>query len=418
MKYRYALSCLLSLVVSMGCSDEGSGEHVGESDAGSDTGSTALLVVEPLEVDSGDELGLNWHRSGVEGCVRRSEPAMEGWDGEPLPMASPHQIVATVGEGTVVEYELWFECDGQVESNKVMVTVDGTSEQPDGLSILDFEFNGEVPDTDEAFELVDGDDLTITWNTSEAATCTGDGDLPDWAGEEVTSGFTQDDLTAGNTYTAGLTCEADATDETASTAVFETTVEVDESTSCENARPEHWQQQLNCVHNDQDNPRCGNFEDLFGDWPGSTMGRQFFLDKDHYVALEITPDVLENMSTGMRRQINVTEPQFALSVGGTKLFTVSRCPGDFNRDRITNEMGSECFFMQSSQTAGFIYGGLESEGLFRCKFGAQPDGGSVYLNIVYTIDENLDDPESIEWLCAGTELEACGNSLSISGQGE
>ncbi|MCH8478905.1 MAG: hypothetical protein LAT56_13315, partial [Wenzhouxiangella sp.] len=96
---------------------------------------------------------------------------------------------------------------------------------------------------------------------------------------------------------------------------------------------------------------------------------------------------------------------------GTKIFTISRCPGDFDRDKITQEMGSNrCYFRQFTAGGSFMFGGLNA-GPTHCKVVHPPNGEPLYLNIVYTDDPAGTNPTQLTWGCGGDQQ--CAKRFNI-----
>ena len=307
-------------------------------------------------------------------------------------------------------------CDGDLECQEdicVSPTDPCSAEEPcEPASIDSFDFQIDDGPTESAqdLEVDEGATLRISWSTSNTTSCTALGDLSEWVGATIDTDGSLDISLGSTGGTVQLSCENSADGSTDETQPFQITVQQSEPLDCTGRRPDHWQKQTDCIYND-DTKDCGDYEDVFVGWPGTPNARQFFLREDHYAAMRFVPPA--DMSDTFQASISIEEPQFGIASTGTKIFTISKCPGDFDLNAITEEMGTQhCYFRQTMANSSFLFGGLNSPGTFRCKFEPPADGAPLYLNIVYTEDPEGTDPQDLEWSCGGDHR--CANRFAIS----
>jgi hypothetical protein len=155
---------------------------------------------------------------------------------------------------------------------------------------------------------------------------------------------------------------------------------------------------------------CTSYSAVFGGFPGTTGIRRIVVAQDEYIALELTP---RSIPPEARANINVEGIQGGVGViGGRLIWSISRCPGDFDVDAIASELDPACVEVG---TANFGFGGsahvADPE---RCALTLEP-GSTYYLNILYSTDDPNDTPSTeLEWACGFFGDTECGHQYQVS----
>jgi len=287
-----------------------------------------------------------------------------------------------------------------------------------------------INDQESSLTIDQGDSLAFRWESRGAWSCQAIGDFPGWTGDgkpQRSIGF-QHTVDTGTVsegiYTAGLRC--------ANGPVLsdsrEVTITVDEESSspepdpgsCSSARqlPTVWQRQSSCVAGNSA-ADCRKLSSVFGG-DGSLMSmdtgniRTIIMNTSsnyEYVAMEFNTS---KMSSTDRRRFSLEYPQnpYASYNSGTKMITVSTCPGDFNKQAILDDGG--CYFEGSPWiNNGLVVGGTVGIGgpdsTATCKLEL---GKSYYLNILYTSSPAGTEPEAIEPSSCADGAPGCGDQWS------
>lgn len=268
------------------------------------------------------------------------------------------------------------------------------------------------------------DTVTFRWKTRGAYTCegfglsgtswAGTGKMPDsrdisGGGEVVKIG---EELEPG-TYSAGISCFNDTIPSEPKDLTVSVTVEaLDENldASCVGLPPAHMNRALECNHNEPGRD-CRVYSDVFGDpFPGNTVTRTFFNHRDEYAAMQFTTS--STLSSGATGKWSVSEPSgTGLPNGGNKIWTISDCPGDFDKSRIEShpDLGAACYERPIFATSSLLWGG-ESYLNSTSRCGLKP-GETYYLNILYTDSPAGTEPDLLEWGC-GEGNEKCANKMA------
>lgn len=146
-------------------------------------------------------------------------------------------------------------------------------------------------------------------------------------------------------------------------------------------------------------PDCTDWASLFGDVPGTTGIRHFAVSRDQYLAVALeTPE-------GVRDDANITIGVDGLQawpvLKGPMLWSISRCPGDFNVEAITEELEEDCVKGGPLAGAGFRLGGADALDPSdpRCAL-SLPAGTTYYLNLLFTADDPAVTPNvDLTWEC-------------------
>jgi hypothetical protein len=377
-----------------------------ESDCSAGEGNAAKLFLVPDTVQTGESFSALW--TSTSGSCQASSTGNiggSGWSGSRTQDGLQEGLAAPSSAGN---YQLTLAC----AESTTAATLTVNEPPPDPVSITSFTFRVNSGTTAPAsnVSVTEGGTLRVNWTTSNATSCQPLGTLPGWSGTTIGTSGPRDITIGATSGTVGLRCNNSADGSQQSTTLYQVTSIAAEPEACAGRRPSHWQQQTDCIFNDSSRD-CRDYEATFGSWPGTSNARQFFLRENRYASFRFVPPA--NMPSDFQASISIEEPQFGISSTGTKIITISRCPGDFDRDKITEEMGTNrCYFRQITAGDSFLFGGLNSTGSFRCKFAVPADGQPLYLNVVYTTDVSGTPPENLIWGCGGGEQ--CANRFAIA----
>lgn len=279
---------------------------------------------------------------------------------------------------------------------------------------------------DGGFFLVDGNSstsvpetgsVTFDWGARGAWTCQGTG-LPGttWnnAGKLPFGPQTVSvsNLAPGN-YDAGLTCSNGAGNTAVATTVR---VNVQESSvqippQCQGRQPAQAVPTQICESNGVFGPNtainCFSYASLFGtDFPGFGQARDFFLDRDRYVALEFDTTGMTESNGGWAHEAASIPP----TNGGSRIMTISQCPGDFDRQAIESEMGPGCYVKTGGFTPSVTWKRAGTVGS-QCELDLNT---TYYLNIIFTRDPAGTPPGELDWSCEDPQANACGVNIQPS----
>lgn len=144
---------------------------------------------------------------------------------------------------------------------------------------------------------------------------------------------------------------------------------------------------------------CTDYTSVFGGtpFPGTEIQQRFRLFTNTYAAFEFTtPSDLNNTHFGL-----FTAEVYAGAAAGTRLMSISDCPGDFDAGRLD----SQCIRSRSGPQS---FGWTGSDEGTRCPL--EPDT-RYYLNIIYSNDQPEETPmDQINWSCS--DASACGNLIT------
>lgn len=259
--------------------------------------------------------------------------------------------------------------------------------------------------------------VTFDWGARGAWECQGTG-LPGttWngAGKLPFGPFTVSvsDLEPG-AYDAGLTC-SNGPGNTASATLVR--VNVQESSiqipaECEGRQPAQAVPAQICESNGVFGPNttinCFFYASLFGDaFPGTGQAKDFFLERDQYVALEFDTTGLTQSNGGWAVEGASIPP----TSGGNRIMTISQCPGDFDQDAIESEMGPGCYVKTGGFTPSVTWKRAGTVGS-QCELDLDR---TYYLNIIFTSDPAGTPPGTLDWSCTDPQADACGVNIQPS----
>lgn len=345
-------------------------------------------------------------------------------------------ILQTTPDPTVIDLtgSLQFDANGDIvvtPTDPTACTATGTCEDVT-VQIDSFTANNEPT----SVSVGQGTGLTFRWTTRGAYACDGTGlngwtsvgKLPSNTGGEIVP---TSSLNPGN-YTAGLSCYNGSVIADPSEFIDIEIVEDSDPppVGCEGRTlPSDWSRMTNGSNN------CsykfgvtGNGLDPNDDcrWFGKTsthggvypwpwdqqtsfqkvVGVPSSNNGKHYIALEFNSG---NTLATEDRFMNVNLPQTSNLQNTQKLLSISRCPGDFNRQEINAEMGPGCVYQ--TFTNNFAWGGSNFENdPTTC---ALEPNTRYYFNIIFSDSSPGTAPENIQPNC--TNLAGCGSRFTPSG---
>jgi len=161
---------------------------------------------------------------------------------------------------------------------------------------------------------------------------------------------------------------------------------------------------------------CRFFDQVWpSPWPSNSVRRDLFVEGNEgrqFIALEFDSGDIPTDLTG---RIMQEVPQFGGASSGVKMWSFSRCPGDFNKDLIDAEMGPGCVREDRfGVTQSFGWGGPSDANVMDPDLCALQPDTRYYLNIVFTEADAGTPPEDIEPnpRCVSAR---CGVPLVMSG---
>lgn len=285
-----------------------------------------------------------------------------------------------------------------------------------GPTITSFTVNSESSVT-----LNEGDEVAVSWNSSNTTACRSGGTLPGWAtaGQLPASGTFDagTDGLANGTYTLSLTCFSSTESET----VPDREVVVENSSvtgECSTRPPVSLTRATGIVADRTDNAFL--FESVFENtFPGSGNVQQIRIRSGEFAAMEFKTDAA--MTSGALGQIQSETLQpprpSTASTSAFRMWSISTCPGDFRKNILDQEMGPGCvqgggtFVTQGS----FAFGG-DSFITDSNVCGLEPDK-TYFLNLLYTDQEvptSEQEHNALDSICPD---EFCGNGIQPTGSG-
>lgn len=294
----------------------------------------ASFTASPDSIPEGESTTISWSTINAVSCAPSGDNVE--WNNSTLGVPSG-QVQITIP--AVGNYSLTLTCDGETEGQDVKTISVSVTE----LVVVPILVIGFVATPD---SIIEGENTTISWNIQNATSCTPSGNLEEWnnSGIEVTieepSGELQITISTAGNYLLSLICES----ETADPVTVYTPVTVTESVAdCARTLP------------------LGD-ETLWFDvfdvaWPGP-KSRQAVrnLPRRSYVSLEF--------HTGQVEDTGVVSNFEATATSGSRLFAISKCPGDFNvapECRNVSDAYQEDIFWATTDAPGPAYCQLEKD---------------------------------------------------------
>ena len=365
------------------------------------------MLISPSIVQAGTSFTVVWASVGPESEYTCSATPgggnpLPGWVGRTIGLQGPTNV--SVADGTAAGlYDLGISCaiSGEPESvvaSSAQVQVTAVSVDPPPTPTLTV--NGVSTST----SIEQGDTVTIGWSSQSASSCTALGTFPGWSGVQAVTGtevFTNTVSVAVGSYTISLRCNNSGGQSPLASVSLSVTNPDDPPPSECGTRPllgegslNDWRRKTTGTNSckwgsfslDQ-GADCRFFDEVWSSvWPGPSIRRDLLIDRDggrEFIALEFNSGNIPFSHEGLLAQ---EVPQFGGASSGTKIWSISKCPGDFNKDIIDTEMGPGCIREdQFGITQSFDYGGPASESdSGRCAL--QPNQ-RYFLNIVFTQDD-------------------------------
>lgn len=267
------------------------------------------------------------------------------------------------------------------------------------------------------FSIVQGNDLSITYSTDNATSCTAGGNFPAWSGSKQLGSNIQEEFPTDSVLTQSYTINISCTNSAGTgsdSANFQVISSGTEPNDCPADRqpPNGMVRATSCLIFEP-GKNCQSYAAVFGGVPGATGIRQFAVDPNRYAAMAFSlPD---GVPSGANAVINARELQGSPIPKGNVIWSISTCPGDFNVDAISQELDSACVKSGFLAQNGFAFGGSSFTGDSDvCALPGTPDQ-TFYLNILYTEDNPNTTPSTeLEWSCNGDTNGPCGAQLQVT----
>ncbi|WP_147306713.1 MULTISPECIES: hypothetical protein [unclassified Wenzhouxiangella] len=261
-------------------------------------------------------------------------------------------------------------------------------------------------------------DVTFTWNSKGAWNCEG-GNLAgtDWqdyaGGPEGSASISVAGLSTEEVHKPSIKCCNGPNCDSVST-----TFEVDKEAEaepvpegCSGRTPAGMNRAVShCDWDNQGSADCQSWKGFFGREFGSTKSTQtnFYQRPNEYLALKFNSgdyplDVYGRFST--------ETPQYGVETGEL-LWTISKCPGDFDAKAIASEMENTCYRTGDASEVMWWQG----ENVNYSSMCTLKQNSTYYLNILYTDSEAGTAPDKLNWACAGDPEQTCGRAITIKDQ--
>jgi len=389
------------------------------------------LFVTPNSVIAGTAFTIVWASVGpmddtVAGyaCTATSgegpNPLLPGWLATSIGLSGPTSVTvpASTGSGT---YDLGISCsipddiDSTISrSAQIQVTQQAVNRPPEPSLTV----NGVSTST----SIDQGDSVTIVWSSQNASSCTALGNFPGWAGTKALSDteiLSNTSQIGVGSYTISLRCSnSGGLSPVASVGLSVNNPDDPPPAECSDrlllgqGSLNNWVRKTtgsnSCVWNTRagavdQTVDCRNFGDAAGGgpvgvwdlpWPAQSSTRNLTISGNQgrqFIAMAFNSGNISATHVGRMTQ---EVPQFAGANAGFKLWSISKCPGDYNKALIDAEMGPGCVFRERTNLIqAFEWGGpsFESDEL-RCALQPNTD---YYFNIIWSADQPGTPPEQI-----------------------
>jgi hypothetical protein len=396
------------------------------------------LFLSPSSVIAGTSFTIVWASVGpVEDAVPGyactatdggSNP-LPGWLGTPIGLSGP-TTVNVAGSTTTGLYDLGISCSipddpEATVSRSAQIQVSQQAIDPPPQPTLTV--NGVSTST----SVDQGDSVSIAWSSQNATSCTASGTFPGWSGTQALSGtqvFNDTSQVALGSYTISIRC-SNSGGQSPLASVGVSVLDPDDPPPSEcSTRPllgvgtlNNWVRKTTGGNSCKwegfsldTNADCRFFDQVWPSaWPSNSTRVDLLIDGNggrEFIALEFNSG---NIPPSVEGSLQQEVPQFGGASSATKIWSISKCPGDFNKALVDAEMGPGCIREdQFGVTQSFEWGGANSEtAADRC--GLQPNT-RYFLNIVFTQDDAGTPPDQIEphFRC---ESDRCGVPITISG---
>ena len=149
---------------------------------------------------------------------------------------------------------------------------------------------------------------------------------------------------------------------------------------------------------------CLEYPEIFGQFPGIPGGREILTKRNEYIAMEFNTGEFKRL----RGSWNFSALPVSVPGGhGPRITSISKCPGDFERQKIANEMNSSDCYVKSEGVRQSV--SWKQRGVSGARCPLEPNT-TYYFNILYTDAQSGTPPSQLHWKCAGPSsgISVCG----------
>lgn len=261
--------------------------------------STAIagFYASPESIAVGESTTINWNTINAATCTPTGD--IDEWNNSTLGVPSG-QVQLT--PSTVNTYSLTLTCTDGIEVQDVRTISVAVTEPV--VVLTSVENFVATPDS-----IVEGESTTLTWITENAVSCTPSGDLEEWNNSviDVPSGELPIAISTAGSYSLTLTCESETGHQ--GSATIPVTVTEPVVGDCTRELNEGAEVRWNQIFR--------------SDWPGPRSQYVVVsIPRYSYISLEFHTGQIEDTGSIINFEATATE--------GSRLFAISKCPGDFN----------------------------------------------------------------------------------------
>ena len=375
------------------------------------------ILTSPTIVEAGTSVTVVWASVGPEAEYSCSATPgggnpLPGWVGTTIGLQGPTAVPVAVETASGL-YDLGISCaiPGDVESTvtrSAQVQVTAASINPPPIPTLTV--NGFSNST----SIEQGDTVTVLWSSQSATSCQASGTFTGWPGAKALSGnevFSDTSAVPVGSYTISLRCSNLGGQSPLASVSLNVTDPDDPPPSECATRPllgqgalNDWVRKTTGTNSCRWGPfgadsgaDCRFFDQVWPSaWPSVTVRRDLFVDGSQgrqFIAMEFNSG---NIPFDHEGRLTQEVPQFP-ATSAAKMWSISQCPGDFNKDILDAEMGPGCVREDEfGVTQSFDYGGPSSENVNAIRRCALQPNTRYFLNIVFTQDVAGTPPAEIE----------------------
>ncbi|HKL51067.1 MAG TPA: hypothetical protein VJ908_07860 [Wenzhouxiangellaceae bacterium] len=270
----------------------------------------------------------------------------------------------------------------------------------------------------------EGINVGVSWTSVNTSGCTAGGTLPSWSsqGSSLDPSGTFSASTTGlanGSYTLTLSCASALGPISASNNPTVTVQNSSTTGSCATRPPVPLTRATSIVTDGTDNARF--FDSVFGPFPGTNNTKPIKIERIKYAAMEFTTDGSISPNATGDIESNVLQPLGSNTASGAqvhRMWSISKCPGDFRKHVLDQEMGPGCVkggLGSLSAQAAFRFGGANF--VNDTNVCALEPNTTYFVNLLYTSQEpptTEQEHNALESTCP--EL-FCGNIMASSGSG-
>lgn len=262
----------------------------------------------------------------------------------------------------------------------------------------------------------EGTPVEVAWNSTNTSSCESGGTLPSWVQlDTLTSDGSIQASTSGlpnNDYTLTLSCIGP--DDSAQAPDLTVTVENSSATNDCATRlpPANLARATSILVSGGDN--ASEYSSVFGGpFPGDGSGAQIAILDGQYAAMRFTTGNILATAIGQFQSTILQPLPNNTATGGdvNRLWSISKCPGDFRKTVLDSELGPGCVQGGTDQSA-FEIGGTDAfNDSGQC---ALESNTTYFLNLLYT-NEAPPTTETEHAALQGACTESkCGNIIGLT----